>query len=405
MSASVGHELRAARQERNLTIEQVSRITFIRPRHLEAIEAGNLAALPSLTQARGFVRTYAQHVGLNPEALVARLGTDGEANGRLETAAPPPPPPPTPVGNLYKDIGFELKQQRETLGLSLDEAENQTRVRRRYLEALEAGGFDQLPSPVQGRGMLKNYADFLGLDPDPLLLKFAEGLQARHAARWNTGGSLSRKAPRPALRRLISGDLLMGSLLILGLIVFVIWGVGRVSRLQAGQSAEATAPSIVDMLDPSETPTATPPTPSPTASIEPGAVVETPAAAETAGPDPLVPADNEDPVQLYIVVSQRTWMRVTVDGEVQFEGRVIPGSAFPFSGRESIALLTGSGSALEVFYNGESLGPLGLFGQIVERIYTEAGVLIPTPEFSPTPTVTPTPEVTPTLTQESVEGN
>ena len=34
-----------------------------------------------------------------------------------------------------------------------------------------------LPSPVQGRGMLKNYADFLGLESDTLLLTFADGLQ------------------------------------------------------------------------------------------------------------------------------------------------------------------------------------------------------------------------------------
>ncbi len=395
MSASVGHELRAARQERNLTIEQVSRVTYIRPRHLEAIEAGNLDALPSLTQARGFVRAYAQHVGLNPEELISRLDMDAvEANGRPEPPSPAPDTVPLPAGNLYKDIGFELKQQRETLGLSLDEAENQTRVRRHYLEAMESGGFERLPSPVQGRGMLKNYADFLGLETDPLLLKFAEGLQAQHAARWSSPGGLKRSPPRSGLRRLISGDLVMGSLLILGFIVFVIWGVGRVSRLQASQQAGATAPSIVDMLDPSATPTATPPTPSPTASPEPGAAAEDPAAAET--PSPELPVENDDPVQLYIVVVQRTWMRVTVDGEVQFIGRVIPGSAFPFSGRESIVLETSSGSALEVFYNGENLGPLGLFGQIVERIYTEEGVLVPTPEVSPTPTPTPTPEVTPT---------
>jgi hypothetical protein len=106
-------------------------------------------------------------------------------------------------------------------------------------------------------------------------------------------------------------------------------------------------------------------------------------------------------VQVYIIVRQRAWMRVTVDGAVEFEGRVIPGSAYPFSGRSEIIVLTGSGSALEVTYNQTNLGPLGLFGQIVERIYTAAGVLTPTPAESPTPTPTETPlagEITATPT-------
>ena len=42
---------------------------------------------------------------------------------------------------------------------------------------------DGLPSPVQGRGMLNNYAAFLGMNADRLLLQFAEGLQAQLDAR------------------------------------------------------------------------------------------------------------------------------------------------------------------------------------------------------------------------------
>src|SRR5512134_2664788 len=69
-------------------------------------------------------------------------------------------------------IGQRLRQARERLGFSLEEAERTTRIRAQHLAALERDEFDALPSPVQARGFLKNYADYLGLDTEPLLREY-----------------------------------------------------------------------------------------------------------------------------------------------------------------------------------------------------------------------------------------
>jgi hypothetical protein len=113
-------------------------------------------------------------------------------------------------------------------------------------------------------------------------------------------------------------------------------------------------------------------------------------------------------IQIMVVAKQRAWMRVIVDGETVFQGRVIPDSAYPFAGNERIELLTGNGAALQVFFNQQDLGLLGLYSEVVERIFTVQGVQTPTPAVPPTattaPTQTPTPpgtpgaSVTPTLT-------
>ena len=85
---------------------------------------------------------------------------------------------------IINNIGLQLRQRRETLSLTLDEIERHTRMRAQFMESLEKGNFDELPSPVQTRGMLSNYASFLDLDVDDLLLQFAEALQARHRERY-----------------------------------------------------------------------------------------------------------------------------------------------------------------------------------------------------------------------------
>jgi cytoskeletal protein RodZ len=60
-------------------------------------------------------------------------------------------------------IGRGLQRAREDKGLTLGQAEQETKIRARYLQAFERGNFDVLPA-VYVLGSLKTYADFLGLD-------------------------------------------------------------------------------------------------------------------------------------------------------------------------------------------------------------------------------------------------
>jgi hypothetical protein len=91
-------------------------------------------------------------------------------------------------------------------------------------------------------------------------------------------------------------------------------------------------------------------------------------------------------------------MRVTVDGEVEFEGRIVPGNAYTFSGEGNIQLITGNGAALEVYFNQKYLGLLGDFGEVVNLDFSAEGLSRPTPTITPTLLPTSTPTLTPTAT-------
>ena len=79
--------------------------------------------------------------------------------------------------DLFNDIGSQLSDRRTLLALSLEDCESQTLIRSIYLSSMESGNFEQLPSLIQARGMLNNYASFLDLDVDTIMLKFATALQ------------------------------------------------------------------------------------------------------------------------------------------------------------------------------------------------------------------------------------
>ena len=456
-SELIGQHLRQARETRRITVEQAATALHIRLRYVEAMDKGNFDIFPSPVQARGFLRSYVQYLDLEVEPFLAALDGDpslleekdlnrqerGEAASvELRSRGEPETRPVSggtehhsvgvrpygPEGEVspersstypldahcrgrvtlplltyrrtkFDEIGQKLRLQRENLGLSLDDVERHTRLRAFYLKALEAGELDGLPSPVQGRGMLKNYARFLGLDAEVLLLLFAEGLQASLADRQGPrllrrSGRTSSASPMgsPQLR-LITTDLLLAGVLVVFLIAFIAWGVIRISSMRSGQAPTATAPAIVDVLAQVGTPTnAYQSTPTPVPSPTNAGLQATPQVTATPRPD-----FGSASVQVILLVRLRAWMRVTVDGKVEFEGRVLPGSAFPFAGDERVEILTGNGAGLEVNFNQTDMGTLGTFGEAVLRVFTVQGMQTPTATITRTPArATITPTLTPT---------
>ena len=484
---TIGQQLKAAREEQRITLDMAFEATRIRMSYLRALEDDDHSSLPSPVQARGYLRNYAEYLGLNIDTILEELRNSEETfadiigpadltsspaestlevnSSQSETLLSPPQvdsvsatdspleveiaePEFTdnlwqtwlnrlssviPLGNkrtqaqeasipevtqteieeeiaepvapenlqpsdeIFKEIGAQLRERRESLSLNLNEVERNTHVKAHYLEALEQGAFHKLPSTVQTRGMLSNYTSFLDMDVDAILLRFADALQARHKER--NPGQPARKPNQPiipvnlSVRNFIAGDMVFGIGIAVLLVGFSIWGINYVVTLQNQREFQPTAPSISDVLlatlDPSQI------TPSPT-------LVPVEEFIQEATPTIIIPTVNVNVnVQLNIVAVERAYMRVIADGKVVFEGRTIPGNAYLFEGEEQVEVLVGSGAAIRVVYNGRDLGLMGGFGQIISNIYRAEEIVTPTPLATPTitetaePTLTPVPSSTP----------
>jgi len=90
------------------------------------------------------------------------------------------------------DIGSSLREARVRQGLDFPELEQLTRIRPKYLRALEDERFDILPAPTYVRGFLRAYADSLGLDPQP----FVDEYNSRFTVGEEEVVVRARKAPR-----------------------------------------------------------------------------------------------------------------------------------------------------------------------------------------------------------------
>ena len=83
-------------------------------------------------------------------------------------------------------VGEMLQNARERKGVDLFRAERDTKIRLKYLAALEDSDYEALPPLVYTKGFLRNYAIYLGLDPEDIL------------ARWRDETQVGRKQERPA---------------------------------------------------------------------------------------------------------------------------------------------------------------------------------------------------------------
>jgi len=303
------------------------------------------------------------------------------------------------------DFGQRLRDAREALELSLEEAEAKTYIRRAFLEAFEEERFDATPSGSYGRGLLRNYARFLGLDPEDIVSEY----------RRRSG---TRSQPMPAVldepllrvRRNILPALFVA---LMALLVAAVVGWCVYNRVWLGQQPPLpTLPWLRDipaLLGPATNtpvsvatrPTQKSPTsgasatdsaaviPSPTRSVdrstESDATVQAReiAASATVPPTPVVRQRTATPtlavrpsatviqgVLVQGVVTQDTYVFVTVDG-VAVQEEILPAGQRPaWQGRESVAIRVGNAAGIELTVNGVTVDPLGDEGQVVDVSYT-----------------------------------
>lgn len=176
------------------------------------------------------------------------------------------------------DLGALLRQAREERGLTLEDVQETTKIRKRYLEAIESGDHSVLPGTFYLRAFVKNYCEAVGLDADEVLRLYqhevpasvtdqiVEAVPARQPKRVQT-----RSSERISK---LSFNVMMWSFLILIVVVVWVYFVNNKSSDtkemddtnitdQASPPAETQSPDASNGGTGTGTPTSTPtPTPS-----------------------------------------------------------------------------------------------------------------------------------------------
>lgn len=93
--SSFGETLKRERELRQISLREIAEATKINLRYLDALERDDFRHLPGGVFNKGFVRAYAQFIGIDPESMVtAYLEEDGLQQSRAARAGGSPPPAP-----------------------------------------------------------------------------------------------------------------------------------------------------------------------------------------------------------------------------------------------------------------------------------------------------------------------
>jgi cytoskeletal protein RodZ len=123
------------------------------------------------------------------------------------------------------EIGHSLREARERQGLGYPEIELATKIRAKYIRALEEEDFTSIPGDAYIRGFLRTYAEYLGLDGDVYVDEYA----SRFITSWR-----DELPPRPERRRIRTRErhlerravlLVLAGIVFLGVLVFAAWQI------------------------------------------------------------------------------------------------------------------------------------------------------------------------------------
>jgi transcriptional regulator with XRE-family HTH domain len=363
MAETLGSLLRKKRESLGLTLEKVEGFTHIRVKHLQAIESDDLSSIPSVPQARGFIRNYAAFLDVNPEQAVANAvpskskPVQPPAAGAQSDETPPPPAPKEKTATPVSATQPRPPITAPVISRSADYAKPRAGAAgspvRRWLRL----------DWILGGAVTLVILGFLGWGGYYAVLSMTGTATSTATVSFIPLGPAGATPSREALLTGAIGPMLTTS-------GTAPAGTNAADSTAGGPTEDATFSQTVLALG-----TISIPTPLPTAI-----------------PTPLGGVYTD--VRIHIVVLQRAYLEVVVDGKTASSGRVLPEETFDYVGKQTVAITTGNGAGIRVIFNGVDEGAMGRFGELVTRTYTPAGAITPVPEPTITPTVTATPTPT-----------
>lgn len=254
-----------------------------------------------------------------------------------------------------QEIGAKLRRRRESRGLTIEQAEAATKIRGRYLEALEAGRPEVIPGEVFARGFLRSYATYLGLDADELVDAYKAWQESVAAAQHPEPGPGRRRRPPPSWPWVALGVLLVAAAL----------GTSLVHRPPA--AAPAAAPPAATSR-PAGSSAATAGRPTPPAAPGPAAPAPAPNPATPAKASLQVSASGDavdysitggQGISVQAAATARCWVRVWVDDSQAYQdATLLPGDHATWQAKQKLVIRVGFPVALQLQVDGLDAAPL-----------------------------------------------
>lgn len=235
-------------------------------------------------------------------------------------------------------LGEKFREEREKQGYSLQRVEEETKIRKLYLEAIEKEDFAALPPKVYATGFVKRYAKFLHLNEQEMVEQFKElayNGEINEEPEIITTDTKKLKIP---VKNIAAGVIFL---------VLAIWIGNYLVDYFSSRGSEKLPDNNLPNIQNSQ---------SKEDVKQPGISNE--------------PVKTPEKVSLLVTAEQDCWLYVRVDGENAFEAILTAGSSKLFEGKESVFVKAGNAGGINIKLNGKEVESLGNYGEIKEKNFT-----------------------------------
>ena len=269
-------------------------------------------------------------------------------------------------------IGAILKQVRVERHITLEEIEEATKIRVKYLQAIENEQFDLLPGAVYAKGFVNTYIRYLNIGDRPDVVEIMQRAATVAAAAASQPAqeeavperSTHRSSRQAARTRLEDKPITSKKYLIIGISIVAIVALLAIQTLY---NRQRPADNDNDLLPPDQMADTVDPD---TENGPDDGQAEEPEVKEP--PKPTYTGVN---LQLEIIdlspsAVDKCWMTVSADGKTVFTETLSEGAAKTITAEQSIYIKAGNSGVVKLTLNGQDLGAMGEKGQVVERTFT-----------------------------------
>jgi transcriptional regulator with XRE-family HTH domain len=218
-------------------------------------------------------------------------------------------------------LGQLLRSARESLGIELRDAAQQTRISHNYLQALENEDFSKLPGEVFVKGFLKNYGKFLGLDETEVMKRYEELRSPGPVPPAPAAAPEKEQPAQPSEPKETKKTPIEPFIWVAGIVIMI--GIFFFTALPKRHAPEA-----------------------------PGTATKAPE-----GPLEPAPVLSPKPEKLYleVIALESTWILVRTDNSPQKKAILKEGESLIWSADERFLLSYGSAGAVKLLLNGQEL--------------------------------------------------
>ena len=269
--------------------------------------------------------------------------------------------------------GAILKRCREYHDLSLEEAEESTKIGANYLLALEEDQVSQFSSLAYLKGFLRIYATYLGLNPDDMIRLYEKLYSASSEEGGQSAGTTGVGNPPPRKKFPLQKLAMPAVILVLILITATIINRSPSPPVRQNQPASATAPiAAPPILKTRSSARQTGPAIIPEETVVEQKRGNSPPPALNRAQKPAAESTRGFVVRLK--VTQGGTLTVTIDGSASQDYDLVVGDSIEWKADRTITLELSNAGGVEAELNGRQLKPFGQSGKTATVVLDPEGI-------------------------------